>query len=85
MKLKNNLKTNLKKTKVTSCQTSKLVTLVMSPRLTPQKANPKKKQSKISNHKNNKDEIEKNTIKKRSKTKEITIKRMWTKFDIKII
>jgi hypothetical protein len=57
----------------------------MSPRLTPYKANLKTNKVKFQIIKIIKDEIEKNTIKKRSKTKEITIKRMWTKFDIKII
>ena len=80
-----NFKTNLKKTKVTSCQTSKLVTLVMSTILTSQKANPKNNKVKFQVIKIIRDEIKKNTIKKRSKTKEITIKIMLTKFDIKII
>ena len=66
---KNNLKTNLKNTKVTLCQTSNLVTLVMSPRLTPYKANLKTNKVKFQIIKIIKDEIEKNTIKKDLKQK----------------
>ena len=71
MKLKKNKK-NLKNTQVNPCYPSKLVTMVMKPRLTAQKTNPSKK-AKISKKKLKLSDKTKNNNNKKNNERKIQV------------